>query len=133
MACELLELRGPSCKHMPVLAKQIESIAIPKRFSQVIRDIWLMQHRLVSRRGRNLLSVLQHPRFRAAYDFLLLRAAIGEVKQSTADWWTEIQTVDFEQQKKMLADIAPKHRRRRKPRKKQVHKQSNNNQQAGDS
>lgn len=101
-----------------VLAEQIKSIAIPKRFTQVIREIWLMQHRLEFRRGKNLLSVLAHPRFRAGYDFLLLRATIGEIKQSTADWWTEIQELNGAEQKKMYAEISPKHRRRRKPIKK---------------
>lgn len=100
-----------------VIALQIESIAIPKRFTQVIREIWLMQHRLQFRRGKNLLSLLQHPRFRAGYDFMLLRASIDEVKQDVADWWTKIQTVDFDQQKKMLEEIKPKQKRRRKPKK----------------
>ena len=101
-----------------VLGKQVESIAIPRRFSQVIREIWLLQHRLETRRGKNLLTVLQHPRFRAGYDFLVLRVSGGEVTQQVADWWTEIQEVDFEQQKIMLAEIAPKQRRRRRPKKK---------------
>jgi len=101
-----------------VISEQVKSIAIPKRFTQVIREIWLLQHRLEFRRGKNLLSLLGHPRFRAGYDFLLLRASIDEVKQETADWWTEIQEVDLPEQKKMLAAIAPKKRRRRKPNKK---------------
>ncbi len=97
-----------------VLDKQVQSIAIPRRSTQVIREIWLMQHRLKYRRGKNLLSLLQHPRFRAAYDFMLLRAFIGEVDQAVADWWTEIQEVNAEQQKQMLKDIMPQRRRRKK-------------------
>ncbi|MFT5452954.1 MAG: poly(A) polymerase, partial [Enterobacterales bacterium] len=100
-----------------VLTEQVKSIAIPKRFTQVIREIWLMQHRLEFRRGKNLLSVIEHPRFRAGYDFLLLRASIGEIKQGTADWWTTIQELDGAAQKKMYAEISPKPRRR-KPMKK---------------
>lgn len=107
------------------LEKQIKHIAIPRRFTQVIREIWLMQHRLETRRGRNLLSLLQHPRFRAGYDFLLLRVSGGEVKQSLVDWWTQIQEVAPDQQKQMLAEISPKHRRRRKPRKKKSGKLPN--------
>ena len=107
-----------------VISRQIESIAIPKRFTQVIREIWLMQHRLQFRRGKNLLALLSHPRFRAGYDFMLLRADIGEVKQDVAQWWTTIQTVDFDQQKKMLADINPKQKRRRKPKKNTTIQQS---------
>jgi len=108
-----------------VLGMQTESIAIPRRFSQVIREIWLMQHRLESRRGKNLLSVLEHPRFRAGYDFMLLRATIGEVDQKIADWWTHIQEADQQQQKKMHMEIAPKNRRRRKPRKKPIAAKNN--------
>ncbi len=101
-----------------VLGIQTKSIAIPKRFTQVIREIWSLQHRLETRRGKNLASVLTHPRFRAAYDFMLLRAGIGEIDNRLADWWTQIQEVDTEHQRKMIKDTAPKHRRRRKPRKK---------------
>jgi len=97
-----------------VLDKQVQTIAIPRRSTQVIREIWLMQHRLKYRGGKNLLSLLQHPRFRAAYDFMLLRASIGEVEQVTADWWTEIQEVNIEQQKQMVKAIAPKRRRRKR-------------------
>ncbi len=97
-----------------ILDKQVQSVAIPRRLTQVIREIWLMQYRLQYRRGKNLLSLLQHPRFRAAYDFMLLRASIGEVDQAVADWWTEIQEVDAEQQKQMFKDILPKRRRQKK-------------------
>ncbi|MCP3673376.1 MAG: polynucleotide adenylyltransferase PcnB [Gammaproteobacteria bacterium] len=105
-----------------VLGIQTKSIAIPKRFTQVIREIWSMQHRLDTRRGKNLASILTHPRFRASYDFMLLRAGIGEVNSSLADWWTQIQKVDTEHQVKMIKDVAPKHRQRRKPRKKPTNK-----------
>jgi len=96
-----------------VLEKQIESIAIPRRSTQVIREIWLMQHKLKYRRGKNLLSVLQHPRFRAAYDFMLIRASIEEVDPEVADWWTKIQKVNVDIQKQMLSEIMPKRRRRK--------------------
>ena len=100
-----------------VLTRQIESIAIPRRFTQIIREIWFLQHRLESRRGRNLLSLLEHPNFRAAYDFLLLRTSVGEVNQSICDWWTLIQEVDAEHQLQMLSEVMPPRRRKSKPRK----------------
>jgi len=108
------------------LEKQVESIAIPRRSTQVIREVWLMQHRLKYRRGKNLLSVLQHPRFRAAYDFMLLRSSIGEVDPAVAEWWTNIQDVNAEQQKQMLAEITPKRHRKKYYRKKPSANKINN-------
>ena len=75
-----------------VLAKAQAHIAIPKRFSLPMREIWVMQPRLETSRGSRAQRLLTHPRFRAAYDFLLLRAASGEVAQTLADFWTQAQT-----------------------------------------
>jgi len=56
---------------------------------------------------------LQHKRFRAAYDFMLLRAQCGEIEQSVADWWTEVQTLSPpEQQKALGLSRGPRRRRR---------------------
>ncbi len=72
-----------------VLSRQITSISFPRRFTQMARDIWLLQSRLKHRRGKRPMRLLSHPRFRAAYDFLLLRAEAGEDVQEMVDWWTE--------------------------------------------
>lgn len=74
-----------------VLAQAIQRVAIPKRFSVPMREIWAMQTRFDGRRGGRAQRLMTHPRFRAAYDFLLLRAAVGEAPQDLADWWTEAQ------------------------------------------
>ena len=55
------------------------------------RDIWALQTRLKNRRGKRPLKLLTHQRFRAAYDFLLLRAEAGEDVEELAGWWTEFQ------------------------------------------
>ena len=89
---------------------QIQTIAIPKRFTQFMRDVWSMQHRLEFRRGRNLLRLLEHKCFRAAYDILLLRAECGEIDTRAADWWTQIQTLDSAGQHQMVKEIRPRHR-----------------------
>jgi poly(A) polymerase len=68
-------------------------VALPKRFSLTAREVVSLQPRFENRSGRRSLRLLDHPRFRAAYDFMLLRAAAGEVEQTVADWWTEIQTL----------------------------------------
>jgi len=101
-----------------VLTTQTESIAIPRRFSQVIREIWLMQYRLESRRGKRLLNLLNHPRFRAAYDFLLLRSSIDEVTQDVADWWTHIQNETSEQQIERVTSFLSQRTPQRKSKKK---------------
>lgn len=75
-----------------VLARTLSTIMIPKRFSLPMREIWALQPRLEQTRGGRTKRLLTHPRFRAAYDFLLLRAACGEVPQALADWWTQAQT-----------------------------------------
>lgn len=75
-----------------VLSQQVQRVAIPRRFSGTMKDIWSLQLRL--EKGRNAKKarrLVEHPRFRAAYDFLLLRASAGEVDQAMADWWTDFQ------------------------------------------
>ncbi|HUR42326.1 MAG TPA: polynucleotide adenylyltransferase PcnB [Verrucomicrobiae bacterium] len=74
-----------------IMARQTLRVAIPKRFSIPAREIWTMQSRFEQRRGSAPRRLMSHPRFRAAYDFLLLRAQAGEPVQELADWWTEAQ------------------------------------------
>jgi len=73
------------------IREQQLTISIPKRFSQFVRDVWTLQPRLERRQKKNLSRMLSHPKFRAAYDFLLLRAEMNLVEQEAADFWTEIQ------------------------------------------
>jgi poly(A) polymerase len=72
-----------------VLDEQRETITLPQRFAGVTREIWLMQPRFEQRTSKAALRMVEQARFRAAYDFLLLRAAAGEVEQELADWWTD--------------------------------------------
>jgi poly(A) polymerase len=76
-----------------VAARAQRRVALPKRFSLTAREVVALQPRFDNRSGKRSLRLLEHPRFRAAYDFLLLRAAAGQVEQSVADWWTEIQVI----------------------------------------
>ncbi len=71
--------------------EQIPVISIPKRFSIAMREIWSMQYRLENTQGKRALTVLQHPRFRAAYDFLLLREQSGEELTNRGQFWTQLQ------------------------------------------
>ena len=98
---------------MAVIEQQIQLISIPRRFTQFIRDVWVMQHRLESRRGKRLSSLVQHQRFRAAYDFLVLRAEAGEVDKESANWWTQYQEVSGEDQSEMIKRLKPYPRKRK--------------------
>jgi poly(A) polymerase len=80
-----------------VVAQQQRRVAIPKRFTIPMTELIAMQPRFERRDGRRALRLLEHPRFRAAYDFLLLRAAAGEADPMLAEWWTHIQTQSPEQ------------------------------------
>jgi len=99
-----------------VLHQQIHSTAIPKRFRAGMTDIWALQRQLENPRGRRPYLALEHPRFRAAYDFLCLRAQAGDADQKWADWWTKFQFAGEEEQQQMLSDLprAPRRRGRRR-------------------
>ncbi len=73
------------------LALQAKRTSMPRRWSAMARDIWTMQPRLENHRPRRVDLTISHPRFRAAYDFLCLRAEAGEPLEERAAWWTEAQ------------------------------------------
>jgi poly(A) polymerase len=77
-----------------VLDQQAEKLAITRRIATDIKDIWLLQPRFEARAGKRPYRLLELPRYRAAYDFLLLRAGSGEVAQELADWWTAFADAD---------------------------------------
>ncbi|MEZ2353617.1 polynucleotide adenylyltransferase PcnB [Caballeronia sp. RCC_10] len=100
-----------------VLEMQTEKLAIHKRYSADMREIWGLQHRL-EKRGRSALKLLEHQRFRAGYDFLLLRCESGELDAEVGQWWTDFIESDHAQRETLLAQggkdpNAPKKRRRR--------------------
>ncbi len=99
-----------------VASEQQRHVAIPKRFGMPMREIWSLQPRLERRQGRRPMALLGHPRFRAAYDFLLLRAEAGEVDPELAEWWTRFQDANPTDRAKMTgAGKKRRPRRRRKP------------------
>jgi len=100
------------------VAEASRHIAIPRRFSQPMREIWEFQLRLERRRGRKAAELVSHRRFRAAYDFLLLREQPGEETGGLGSFWTEYQALAPEDR-----DVQPDEtenpagtRRRRRPR-----------------
>jgi len=98
------------------LSAQQQIIAIPRRFSQFVRDVWSISDRLLERRPRTVIRLAEHQRFRAGYDFLLLRAEVGEDVSEQAEWWTRYQEVDAEERSRMTGDLSgrkPRKRRRK--------------------
>ena len=103
-----------------VLDGQTEKLALQRRIATDMRDIWAMQPRFERRSGKTPYKLLEHPRLRAGYDFLLLRCASGEVDPELGEWWTEFMQGDTTDRESLLnrkpaeeAGAAPKRRRRR--------------------
>jgi poly(A) polymerase len=105
-----------------VLDEACRSLAIPKRITSLIRDIWQLQLRMSRRQGKRAWKLMEHPKFRAAYDLLALRAEVennGEL-QRLVKWWGEFQVSAPPEQKDMLDDLGDEpavRRRHRRPRK----------------
>ncbi len=103
-----------------VLDSQAEKLAITRRIAGDIKEIWALQPRFDSRAGKRPYALLEQPRFRAAYDFLLLRAEAGEIDAGVARWWTAFQNGDGEARAALLlpetSGDKKRRRRRRKPR-----------------
>lgn len=105
-----------------ILSQQSASVSMPKRFTSTMRDIWGLQTRFHYRAGKRAMSVLEHEKFRAGYDFLCIRAQADEDAGSVSDdavdshvslkqdcqWWTDIQKQTAEQQRNALFNTAKK-------------------------
>jgi len=112
---ELLAIQAAARK---VVSEQTRRVVLPKRFSTHMKEIWMLQPRLARITGKRTYRLVQHPRFRAAYDFLLLRAKAGEDVQGLCDWWTKFQeTVEIKQPGAGQGDRTGKTAARRRPRK----------------
>jgi len=107
---EQQRLTGQGTPQLPALAQAAQKItssqlahtAIPKRFSIPMREIWDLQLRLPQRNGSRAQRLIEHPRFRAAYDFLLLREECGEIEPGLGQWWTEFQQADDEGRQELV-------------------------------
>jgi poly(A) polymerase len=102
-----------------VLNVQSEKLAITRRIAGDIKDIWALQPRFEQRSGKRPFGVLEQLRFKAGYDFLLLRAESGEVPAELGQWWTRFASSDSDARSAMLLPPPPgeakKRRRRKKP------------------
>ncbi|MDD4911242.1 MAG: polynucleotide adenylyltransferase PcnB [Sideroxydans sp.] len=98
-----------------VLERQRAQLAIPRRYDTVMKELWVLQPRFEQRSGQRPLRLLALPRFRAAFDFMLLRCQSGEADVELGEWWEEFQHANDDRRAAMLMPDtgAPKKRRRR--------------------
>ncbi|NOQ15012.1 MAG: polynucleotide adenylyltransferase PcnB [Methyloprofundus sp.] len=102
-----------------IISKQAKHTTLPKHIGVAMREVWGLQGRFDKRNGARAFRLLEHPRFRAAYDFLLLRAETGGADEQLAIWWTQFQVASEADKQKMVSNLNKttprKRRRRRKP------------------
>ena len=97
-----------------IIDAQAKKLAIHNRFTATMKEIWGLQPRFEQRAGKRPFGILEHPRYRAAYDFLLLRCESGEIDMELGEWWTAFADANGETRATMLLpDTAPKKRRKR--------------------
>jgi poly(A) polymerase len=107
-----------------VLDAQTDKLALQRKITSDMRDIWAMQPRFERRIGKTPYKLLEHPRWRAGYDFLLLRCESGEIDKEIGEWWTAFGDADSSGREALLAKkpkeegAAPAKKRRRRSRSK---------------
>ena len=101
-----------------VLDTQCAKLAITRKLTATMREVWSMQPRFEGRAGQRPYRLIEAPRFRMAYDFLALRAASGEVPADLEAWWRAFHAADADtRQAMLLPDTGPRKRRRRRRKK----------------
>jgi poly(A) polymerase len=106
-----------------VLDNQTDSLALQRRIATDMRDIWAMQPRFERRTGKAPYKLLEHPRFRAGFDFLLLRCESGELDAELGNWWATFYGADVNERERLISTAREpqgdkkKRPRRRGPRK----------------
>tara|TARA_B100001057_G_scaffold389850_1_gene397686 strand:- start:144 stop:1376 length:1233 start_codon:yes stop_codon:yes gene_type:complete len=91
-----------------VLRRQQKITAIPRKFHSYIKDIWVLQLKLHSRIGKQPYKTLKHPRFRAAYDFMLIREKASNEIRDLGKWWTDFQRNDDNIKKSLIDNLKEK-------------------------
>ena len=104
-----------------IVAQQQRRISIPKRFTVPMREMLSLQPRFTTVRGKRAMNLLEHRRFRAAYDFMLLQSEVGLGDPALAKFWTDVQTQSPDERAKSFelhstpsGKRRPRRRRRRK-------------------
>jgi poly(A) polymerase len=118
---KMTESQALSLASYEIVAQQQKRISIPRRFTVPMREMLALQPRFNTRRGKRAMNLLEHRRFRAAYDFLVLQAEVGQADEELAKFWTDVQTQSpeeraesFQMQSQSSTTRKPRRRRRRK-------------------
>jgi poly(A) polymerase len=98
------------------MKRQVRHISIPRRFSQMARDIWCCQPRFQRTQGKQPQRLLENPVFRAAYDFMCLQAMVGLYPFHLSKWWTDFQLTNSATPQPVESDRPKRPRRRRRKR-----------------
>lgn len=107
------ETQALSLASYDIVAAQQRRISIPRRFTVPMREMLALQPRFLHMQGRRAMKLLDHRRFRAAYDFMLLRAETGQLDAEIAQFWTDVQTQSAEQRAESFRLNAPPKKKRR--------------------
>ena len=114
---KMSEPQALSLASFEIVSDQQRRISIPRRFTVPMREMLALQPRFITTKGRRAMNLLEHRRFRAAYDFMVLRSEVGLVDPELAKFWTDIQTVPADDRaEKFHVDKKPRARRRRRRR-----------------
>lgn len=119
---EMTKAQANAIAASEVIAQQTKITAIPKALIMTIRDIWQLQFRLTKPISEKTADILHHPKFRAAYDFLLLRSEIEPNYKERAQWWTEFQGLNPLERSDMISEEIQKNIKKKKKRFKAVNK-----------
>ncbi len=109
-ANRLMDQGNPSSKAwriamMDALRDQSQYVSVPRRMADTVVEIWTLHFRLISRKPKTVFQIMNHRRFRAAYDFMLLRSSLSEVDTDLAEWWTDIQELDDAARQQMVDEL----------------------------
>jgi poly(A) polymerase len=110
-----------------IVSQQQRRISIPKRFTIPMREMLSLQPRFAAMRGKRAMNLLEHRRFRAAYDFMVLQSQVGQADESLAAFWTDVQTQSPEERAlsfQMQSDQGPGNKRRRRRRRRKPAQES---------
>jgi poly(A) polymerase len=113
---KMSESQSLSLASYEVVAQQQRRISIPKRFTVPMREILALQPRFEAKRGKRAMKLLDHRRFRAAYDFMLLQSEVGLADKETAQFWTDVQTQSAEERASSFQLGQPTGQKKRRPR-----------------
>ena len=118
---KMSESQSLSLASYELCAQQQRRIAIPKRFTVPMREMLSLQPRFVQTRGKRAIKLLEHRRFRAAYDFVVLLSEVGKFDPEIAKFWTDVQTQSAEERSKSFEiNAQPKGKTRKRRRRRRT-------------